>query len=40
MFGHAHDAFGTEKQEGIVFSNAAMLDDNYKSRRKGKLFIL
>lgn len=40
LFGHAHDAFGTEKQEGIVFSNAAMLDDNYKSRRKGKLFIL
>ena len=40
LFGHAHDGYGTDKQEGIVFSNGAILDDNYKSRRKGKLFIL
>lgn len=40
LFGHAHDAFGTEKHDSIVFSNAAMLDDNYNIRNKPKVFIL
>ena len=40
LFGHAHDAFGTEKHDSIVFSNAAMLDDNYNMRNKPKTFIL
>lgn len=37
LFGHAHDAFGTEVHDGIVFSNGAMLDDNYHMRKKSKV---
>lgn len=40
FFGHAHDAFGTEKHDGIVFSNGTSLDDNYNIRNKPKVFIL
>ena len=29
LFGHAHDGYGTEKKEGIVFSTGAILDDRY-----------
>lgn len=38
LFGHAHDGYGTVKQEGIVFSNAALLDDMNRLVRKPKLF--
>ena len=40
LFGHAHEGYGTEKQNGIVFSNAAMLDDYYKICHKPKMYIL
>lgn len=36
LFGHAHDAFGMEKHNGIVFSNGAILDDRYNIQQKGK----
>lgn len=39
LFGHAHDAYGTEKREGIIFSNASSLDDFYMMRHKPKLFV-
>ena len=40
LFGHAHDAFGVEKIDGIVFSNGAWLDDNYNMRYKTKVFFI
>lgn len=39
LFGHAHNAFGTEKHNDIVFSNGALLDDNYNIRNKPKVFL-
>lgn len=38
LFGHAHGGYGTEKHDGIVFSNGALLDDRYKMCHKPKLF--
>lgn len=38
LFGHAHDAYGTDKQEGIVFSNGAILDDRYNMINKPHVF--
>ena len=32
LFGHAHDAFGKEVIDGILFSNGAVLDDAYNLR--------
>lgn len=32
LFGHAHEAYGIETHEGIVFSNGASLDDFYQIR--------
>lgn len=40
LFGHAHEDYGTIKENGIVFSNAAVLDDLYRLRRERKLFVL
>ncbi len=47
FFGHAHGAYGTEKHDGIVFSNAALFNDSfqmvgnsYPLRYKPKIFIL
>ena len=40
LFGHAHDGFGIVKQDGIVFSNASLLDDMNRLVRKPRLFIL
>ena len=37
LFGHAHDAYGIEKHNGIVFSNGAILDDRYNIQQKGKM---
>ncbi len=40
LFGHAHNGYGTIEQDGIVFSNAALLDDRLKMTRKPKVFEL
>jgi Icc-related predicted phosphoesterase len=40
LFGHAHGAYGVLKQDGIVFSNASLLDDKNCLIRKPKLFLL
>lgn len=40
LFGHAHEAYGTEKQQGIIFSNAALLDNSNQLRYRPKTFIL
>ena len=40
LFGHAHEGYGTQKQGGIVFSNAALLDEKNRLVRKPKLFLL
>ena len=39
LFGHAHEGYGTFKDEHIIFSNGAILDDNYNSCHKPKLII-
>ena len=39
LFGHAHDAYGTEKHEGVIFSNASSLDDFYMMRHKPVLLV-
>jgi Icc-related predicted phosphoesterase len=39
QFGHAHDSYGILKQDGIVFSNAALLDDMNRLVRKPRLFM-
>ena len=39
LFGHAHDAYGTEKQDGIIFSNGSSLDDFGKLCHRPKLFV-
>lgn len=38
LFGHAHQDYGTVEQEGIIFSNAALLDDMNRLVRKPRLF--
>ncbi len=40
LFGHAHEAYGTEKHDGIVFSNASILDDFYQLKYKPQTFII
>jgi predicted phosphohydrolase len=40
LFGHAHNSYGTFKQDGIVFANASLLDDKLQMTRKPKLFEL
>ncbi len=37
LFGHAHDAYGEAKQDGIIFSNGSSLDDRYQLSHKPKL---
>ena len=37
FFGHAHEGYGIQKQEGIVFSNASLLDDKNRLIRKPRL---
>ena len=39
LFGHAHQDYGVEKQDGIIFSNAALLDDMNRLVRKPRLFM-
>ena len=40
LFGHAHQDYGVLKQDGIVYSNAALLDDMNRLVRKPRLFKL
>lgn len=40
LFGHAHGAYGTVKHDGIVFSNAALLDNSNQFKSKPKIFVL
>ena len=40
LFGHAHESHGITEQDGIVFSNAAVLDDSYRLIYRNKLFML
>ena len=40
VFGHEHDAYGILKQDGTVFSNAALLDRHYVLQRAPRLFII
>ena len=40
FFGHAHESFGTLKQNGIVFSNGAILDDSYHICHQPKVFMM
>ena len=39
LFGHAHEGYGTFKDEHIIFSNGAILDDHYNSCYEPKLII-
>lgn len=39
LFGHAHDAYGLEEHNGIVFSNGASLNDFYEMCHRPKLFM-
>lgn len=39
FFGHAHDSYGTLKQNNIVFSNASLLNDMNKMVRIPNLFL-
>lgn len=39
LFGHEHDAYGTEKVGNTVFSNASLLDIKYNMKGKPKLFV-
>ncbi|MBQ8969094.1 MAG: metallophosphatase domain-containing protein [Bacteroidaceae bacterium] len=38
LFGHAHDAFGVLEQDGIFFSNGAVLDDMYRMNHRPNVF--
>lgn len=40
LFGHAHESYGTINQDGIVFSNASLLDDMNRMVRKPRLFVV
>ena len=40
LFGHAHEGYGTVKQNEIVFSNGAVLDDHYRMCHPPKVFII
>ena len=40
LFGHAHESYGTVKQNGIVFSNGAVLDDHDRMCHPPKVFMI
>lgn len=40
LFGHAHDAYGIEEYEDIVFSNGSSLDDYYEVCHSPRLITL
>lgn len=39
LFGHAHDSYGTIKQDNIMYSNASLLDDMNKLVRVPRLLL-
>ena len=40
LFGHAHESYGTLKANGIIFSNAALLNEKNRLPKKPRLFLL
>lgn len=40
LFGHAHEGYGAIKQDGIIFSNGAILDDRYNVCHQPKVFMI
>lgn len=40
LFGHAHESYGTLKKDGIVYSNASLLNERNQLARKPRLFML
>ena len=40
LFGHAHKSYGIVKQDGVVYSNASLLNDFNQLVNKPKLFYL
>ena len=40
LFGHAHNSYGTQKKDDIVYSNASLLNERNQLVRKPKLFML
>ena len=40
LFGHSHGGYGIAKQDNIVFSNAALLDDMNRLVRKPRMFLV
>ena len=40
LFGHTHESYGTLKQDGIVYSNASLLNERNQLVRKPRLFLL
>lgn len=40
FFGHAHESCGTLKQDDIIFSNGAILDDFYHISHQPKVFLI
>ena len=40
LFGHAHESFGTLKEDCTIFSNGSLLDERNKLVRKPRLFQL
>lgn len=40
LFGHSHGGYGTVKQDNIVYSNAALVDDMNRLVRKPRLFLV
>lgn len=40
LFGHAHESNGTLKQDGIVYSNASLLNERNQLVRRPRLFLL
>lgn len=39
LFGHAHDAYGSQKIEDTVYSNGSVMNDHYEICHKPKLFL-
>ena len=40
LFGHIHDAYGVEKRKSTIFSNASLLDEEYRLMNKPFVFKL
>lgn len=40
LFGYAHEGSGLLEKDGIVYSNAAILDDHYQLCHEPRLFVV